>query len=139
MLPTDWSYGAWPKSGEIDIMEHVGHDVGTVHGTVHTEAFNHMKSTQVGKAVGVSHADFHTYAVEWAPDGIKFMMDDQQYHYFDKRDGGWEAWPFDKRHHILLNIAVGGAWGGERGIDSAAFEGEGQVMEISSVRVYRLQ
>jgi len=137
MLPTDWSYGGWPKSGEIDIMEHVGHDVGTVHGTVHTEAFNHMKNTQVGKAVAVKPEEFHTYAVEWAPDGIKFMMEGQQYHYFEKK-AGWEAWPFDKRHHILLNMAVGGAWGGACGIDSEAFEGDGQVMEVSSVRVYRL-
>ena len=46
MLPTDWSYGGWPESGEIDIMEHVGHDEGRVHGSVHTESYNHKKNTQ---------------------------------------------------------------------------------------------
>jgi beta-glucanase (GH16 family) len=48
MLSTDWKYGGWPASGEIDIMEHVGFDPGVIHGTIHTEAFNHRKGTQKG-------------------------------------------------------------------------------------------
>lgn len=138
MLPTDAGFGPWPKSGEIDIMEHVGHDVGKVHGTVHTERFNHMKSTQVGAVLPVDVVQWHTYAVEWSPDGIRFIMDDHRYHEF-KNAGGWEAWPFDQRFHVLLNVAVGGSWGGQQGVDKEAFAGQGQVMEVSSVRVYRLR
>lgn len=138
MLPSENTFGIWPKSGEIDIMEHVGHDLGTVHGTVHTEAFNHLKNTQVGKAVRTSVAEWHTYAVEWSPDVINFILDNQQYHSFEKREG-WEAWPFDQKFHVILNVAVGGSWGGQQGIDEAAFDGDGQVMEVSSVRVYRLR
>lgn len=139
MLPTDWAFGDWPRSGEIDIMEHVGHDTGKVHGTVHTEQFNHMKNTQVGRAVTVAAEDWHTYSVEWSPNAVSFIVDGKQYHRFPKGEGAsWEAWPFDQRFHILLNIAVGGAWGGQQGIDEEAFAGEGQVMHVAWVRAYRL-
>lgn len=109
MLPSDAEFGAWPRSGEIDIMEHVGHDVGNVHGTVHTERFNHMKSTQVGRALPVEVGGWHTYAVDWSPLRIMFIFDGQRYHEFNKADESWEAWPFDRRFHILLNVAVGGS------------------------------
>eukprot|EP00441_Pelagodinium_beii_P027089 CAMPEP_0197660802 /NCGR_PEP_ID=MMETSP1338-20131121/51068_1 /TAXON_ID=43686 ORGANISM="Pelagodinium beii, Strain RCC1491" /NCGR_SAMPLE_ID=MMETSP1338 /ASSEMBLY_ACC=CAM_ASM_000754 /LENGTH=402 /DNA_ID=CAMNT_0043238229 /DNA_START=90 /DNA_END=1295 /DNA_ORIENTATION=- len=122
MLPSDNSYGTWPKSGEIDIMEHVGYDPGNVHGTVHTGAFNHMKSTQVGKVISAVLPEWHTYAVEWTKEGISFIMDGQQYHYFSNRSGTWDEWPFDHRFHILLNLAVGGDWGGQRGVDEEAFK-----------------
>ena len=48
MLPTDWMYGGWPESGEIDIMEHVGYDPGRVHGSIHTGSYNHKINTQRG-------------------------------------------------------------------------------------------
>jgi len=139
MLPTDKSYGEWPRSGEIDIMEHVGHDRGKVHGTVHTERFNHGKGTQVGRAIAVDAGKWHTYAVEWSAEGVSFILDGQQYHRFQKRkEGGWAVWPFDQPFHIILNIAVGGSWGGQQGVDEEAFAGEGQVMEVAWVRAYRL-
>lgn len=64
MLPTDWKYGGWPSSGEIDIMEHVGYDPLLIHGTVHTEAYNHKNQTQKGKSITVADAEgaFHVYA-----------------------------------------------------------------------------
>jgi len=137
MLPTEAEFGQWPRSGEIDIMEHVGYDVGNVHGTVHTEKFNHMKSTQVGRVIPVEVKEWHTYAVEWSPERIKFILDGQQYHDF-ANGKCWEAWPFDRKFHVILNLAVGGDWGGQKGIDEDAFRGEGQVMEVMFVRVYRL-
>jgi len=140
MLPTEAKFGEWPKSGEIDIMEHVGYDVGNVHGTVHTEKFNHMKNTQVGRVLPVTANDWHIYAVEWSPEQIRFFCDDQQYHVFKKQSSeGWEAWPFDQRFHVILNVAVGGNWGGQKGIDRDAFANDGQVMEVSWVRMYRLR
>lgn len=138
LLPTDGAYGPWPCSGEIDVMEHVGHDAGRVHGTVHTDRYNHGKQTQVGRAVSVDVGTWHTYAVDWTPSGVAFLVDGQQYHEFknDAQDN-WETWPFNRHFHLILNVAVGGEWGGQQGVDEEKFEGEGQVMQVAWVRVYR--
>lgn len=123
MLPTDWEYGRWPASGEIDIMEHVGYEPGVVHGTVHTDRYNHMKGTQQGDSVRVADAteEFHVYAVEWLPDRIRFFVDGEQYFRFAPSiyvlDPTYREWPFDRRFHLVMNIAVGGTWGGQRGVD----------------------
>jgi beta-glucanase (GH16 family) len=140
MLPTDWAYGNWPASGEIDIMEHVGYDPGIIHGTVHTERFNHIKGTQQGGTIEVPDAqdEFHEYAVEWYEDRILFLVDGKQYYRFNpfisRPTAGFEEWPFDKRFHLLINIAVGGSWGGQRGVDEDAFPTR---MYVDYVRVYQ--
>jgi len=135
MLPTDWAYGGWPNSGEIDIMEHVGYDPGRVHGTVHTKAYNHSIGTQKGGNLVIADAQsaFHTYAIEWNADTIMFYIDSQKYFMFT-RESTWEKWPFDKRFHLLLNIAVGGNWGGAEGVDETIFPA---TMAIDYVRVYK--
>lgn len=141
MLPTDWEYGDWPASGEIDIMEHVGYDMDVIHGTAHTEAYNHIKGTQKGSSSKVSNVseDFHVYAVEWLPDKIKFSIDGEQYYEFDplayKSQVTGEQWPFDKPFHLLINIAVGGNWGGSKGVDESIFP---QTLEVDYVRVYQV-
>lgn len=136
MLPTDWEYGGWPKSGEIDIMEHVGYDQGKVHGTVHTDAFNHLKGTQKGGSVNVPKAseDFHEYSIEWDENKIDFFIDGVWYYAFSNTSNGSSEWPFDKRFHLLLNIAVGGSWGGVQGVDPTVFP---QSMKVDFVRVYQ--
>jgi len=136
MLPSEELHGCWPKDGEIDIMEHVGMDCGQVHGTVHTEKYNHMKGTQVGRSVAVLPSEWHVYGVEWSEDAIVFFVDGRRYHQFAHDGGGWEAWPFDHPFHLILNVAVGGDWGGAKGVDMGAFSGHGQVMEVEWVRVY---
>lgn len=135
MLPTDWVYGNWPRSGEIDIMEHVGFDVGRVHGTVHTDAFNHSKGTQQGSSRMVNDAtsEFHIYSAEWTASEIVFKIDGTAYFTF-RNSGGIAYWPFDQRFHLLFNIAIGGNWGGQKGIDDTAFP---QRMEVDYVRVYQ--
>lgn len=135
MLPTDWYYGGWPQSGEIDIMEHVGYDEGIVHGTVHTDAYNHTKGTQQGNSYEVPDATsaFHVYSIEWSEDTIEFFVDDDKYFMFANQ-GTWQKWPFDKRFHLILNIAVGGTWGGAQGVDDNAFPTQ---MEVDYVRVYQ--
>ena len=82
MLPTDWEYGGWPESGEIDIMEHVGYDQNRIHGTIHTAAYNHMLGTQVGgnTYIGTSATAFHVYEIIWEPNSIQFLIDGLQYH-----------------------------------------------------------
>lgn len=135
MLPTDWEYGGWPASGEIDIMEHVGYDMGVVHGTVHTEAYHHSIGTQVGEHINVSNVNttFHDYILEWTEDVIKISVDDNHYFTFNS-NADYKKWPFDKRFHLILNIAVGGMWGGQQGIDPSAFPNS---MEVDYVRVYQ--
>mmetsp|Transcript_5050 Transcript_5050/g.6308 ORF Transcript_5050/g.6308 Transcript_5050/m.6308 type:complete len:588 (+) Transcript_5050:317-2080(+) len=137
MLPTDWCYGGWPGSGEIDIMEHVGYDTGRVHGTVHTDAYNHMIGTQMGASIELDVTKYHVYEIIWSPEKIEFVVDSLKYHEFVRDSTPVPAeWPFDQRFHLLLNVAVGGGWGGVQGVDSAAFEGNGQIMQVDWVRVY---
>lgn len=135
MLPMESIYGGWPASGEIDIMEHVGFDPGVVHGTVHTTAFNHLKGTQMGKQINVEDFDtaFHTYGINWIADKIEFYVDGKKYHEFVNNGEGEEAWPFDHEFYLILNIAVGGGWGGQQGVDDSIWP---QSMEVDYVRVY---
>ncbi len=136
MLPTDWAYGGWPDSGEIDIMEHVGCDVDTVHASVHTGSYNHLLDTQVTSGIDVSAtSELHLYAVEWTADAIVASVDDQVFFTFDNDGlGDPSTWPFDQDFHVVLNLAVGGDWGGYCGVDSGAFP---QEFVIDWVRVYR--
>lgn len=136
MLPEKAVYGGWPASGEIDIMEHVGHEPGKIYGTVHTEAFNHVLGTQSGASRTVSDptANWHVYGLEWGPDSLSISVDGQRIHRF-ANGGTPEEWPFDQPFHLLLNFAVGGEWGGAQGIDSAAFP---QEFRVDWVRVHKI-
>jgi len=137
MLATDNEYGGWPKSGEIDIMEHVGYDQDKVHITVHTQAFNHSIGTQVGKNRVVENAStaFHLYRIDWTPYAIRGYIDDQKLFEFVNSGKGSAEWPFDKRFHLLLNFAVGGDWGGSQGVDTTIWP---QSMIIDYVHVYKM-
>jgi len=136
MLPTDWVYGGWPHSGEIDIMENVGYWPDSLIGTVHTQAYNGMKGTQKTKGIKVKDmvGAYHVYAVEWTAEKISFWVDGIRYNEFVNDHTGTDAWPFDQSFHILLNIAVGGNWGGKYGVDDTVFP---QKMIIDYVRVYQ--
>lgn len=136
MLPTKNNYGGWPRSGEIDIMEHVGFDQGNMHGTVHTEAFNHTKNTQRGDSIQIEDISqqFHVYAIEWSEDKIDFFLDDEKYHTFEHTGNGPDDWPFDQPFYLILNLAVGGNWGGKMGIANDVFPNR---FEIDYVRVYQ--
>jgi beta-glucanase (GH16 family) len=137
MLSTDWKYGGWPASGEIDIMEHVGYDPGVIHGTIHTEKYNHIVQTQKEGKLTIADAmdQFHVYAIDWTKDKIDFFVDEQLYHTVvrDPKDD-FTGWPFDQKFHLIMNIAVGGNWGGKEGIDDSIWP---QKMEIDYVRVYQ--
>ena len=135
MLPED-AKAKWPAGGEIDIMEHVGFEPGKVHHSVHTAAFNFAQGTQktVGKPVPTACSAFHRYQLLWAPDFLVMGVDDEPRLMFKRVAGGRDRWPFDRPMHLLLNIAVGGTWGGQKGIDPKAFPAR---MEIDHVRVYQ--
>ena len=137
MLPTDWAYGDWPASGEIDILEHVGYDQDVVHISVHTEDYNHSIGTQKTAFKKIENATtaFHTFRVDWTPQYIRGFVDDVQLFHFPNEGKDYKAWPFDKKFHWLLNLAVGGDWGGQQGVDDEAFPAQYQV---DYVRVYEL-
>lgn len=138
MLPQDWKYGngSWPDNGEIDIMEHVGFDPGRVHASIHTHAYNHLQGTQRTSQIQQPDvmAAFHTYALEWSPSRIEVFLDEMPYFVYTREAANWQAWPFDHPFYLLLNIAVGGNWGGQQGIDDTIFPVQ---MEVEYVRVYR--
>lgn len=134
LLPDENHYGSWPKSGEIDLMENVGYMPDSVFFTVHTQKYNHVIHTQRSKSHYAPELnEFHTYALEWNKQQLTFFMDDQKMYSF-KNEHQPPAWPFDHAFHLLLNIAVGGDWGGKEGIDPAAVPA---TMEIDYVRVFQ--
>jgi beta-glucanase (GH16 family) len=142
MWPAIWMLGVnidqvgWPDCGEIDIMEYVGFEPSTIYGTVHTGAYNHMVGTAQGASYHMPNAasDLHSYAVEWSPHQIDFFVDDHFYFSFPNDGKGTQTWPFDKPAYLILNIAVGGSWGGMQGVDDNIFP---QQMKIDYVKVYK--
>lgn len=136
MLPVEWKYGGWPNSGEIDIMEHVGYEPDSVFGTVHTKAYNTMNGKQAVQAHFLPDAAsrFHEYTIEWTPERMIFMIDNHVYHTFVNRGADFATWPFNQRFYLLLNLAVGGNWGGKMGVDDSIWP---QRLEVDYVRVYQ--
>jgi len=137
MLPTDRVYGDWPKSGEIDIMEHVGYDQNTVHFSTHSEAYYFKINTQKTskKLIPDASTAFHDYRVDWTPYAIRGYFDNTLVFEFTNEGKTYKEWPFDKRFHILINLAVGGDWGGAQGIDDSIFP---QKFEVEYVRYYKM-
>jgi beta-glucanase (GH16 family) len=133
MLATDNNYGGWPDSGEIDIMEAIGKSQGKVFGTIHTDAYNHMKGTQKGKSFYTNFDEWHTYALDWDENQLTWYVDGNVYNKF-KPDNLYDyaKWPFNRRFYLILNLAIGGNLGGR-----VKFH-EDQVMEFDYVRVYCL-
>lgn len=138
MLPSVWSLGngGWPDNGEIDIMEHVGYDPNVIHASIHCNKYVHTNGTQKTATINIPDATtaFHNYIVEWNETEIKAYVDDKIYFAFKNENKGWEYWPFSKSFHLILNIAVGGTWGGAQGVDNSIFP---QRMEVEYVRVYK--
>ena len=137
MLGTNRSELGWPACGEIDIMEHVGYDPDQIHANIHTRAYNHSIGTNKGNQIEVEDpwSDFHIYAVEWFEDHMDFFMDDSLYFSFENDMAlNNDTWPFDKPHYLLLNLAYGGTWGGNQGVDTSLLPVQ---YKIDYVRHYR--
>lgn len=128
---------AWPNSGEMDILEHVGYEMGHVHGTVHNRAYYWLNWEQRKGRILLDAVEenWFVYALEWSPDRIDVFVDDTLYFTYVNEKTGWQSWPYDHPFHLILNIAVGGAWGrAGGGIDDGIFP---QRMLVDYVRVYR--
>ena len=141
MLPTGWEYGGWPKSGEIDIMEHVGYDEDVIVTSIHSETYHHSIQTEknASKLLKGATDGFHVYAVEWLPDKIKFFVDGELWFMYTPSDysnepATYKEWPFDKPFHLIINLAFGGFWGAAKGVDMDLFP---ITYEIDYVRVYQ--
>lgn len=137
MLASEADYGnrGWPDTGEIDIMEAVGHDPGRTHSAVHTNALNHLlgNNPSATATVPTSADAFHIYALEWTPTRITTFVDGELNLVFNRDNADWRRWPFDRPFHLLLNVAVGGTWGGAQGVDPTDFPAQ---LLIDHVRVY---
>ncbi len=138
MLPSDLRYGGWLASGEIDIMEHVGYDAQRVYSIVHTQEYNSLNENAiVGSALLEGDAgDFHEYVLMWDQQSIECYLDGQLLNVYRPRDDQLDdpdIWPFDVPFHIVVNLAIGGTWGGLQGIDDQCFP---QRMLIDYIRVY---
>lgn len=141
LWPAIWLLGSnikdvgWPMAGEIDIMEYVGFKPDIIHSAIHTgernyRKNNHAKSYQ--RADDLSH-DFHVYSVERSLDRIDFYIDEVLHYSYQKEGSSVSYWPFDKPMYLIINLAVGGSWGGQKGIDNSIFP---QKFIIDYVRVY---
>jgi beta-glucanase (GH16 family) len=135
-LGTNINEAGWPDCGEIDILEHVGYMPDTVHFNVHTEKYNHVKNTGKGTKISAPgvYNDFHVYAIEWYKDRIDWFMDGKKVFTYQDEGTGTGAWPFNAPQYLILNLAIGGAWGGQKGVDVHSLP---QSFLIDYVRVYQ--
>jgi beta-glucanase (GH16 family) len=136
MLGTNQASAGWPNCGEIDIMEYVGFEPDVIHANIHAGKYNHARGTGKGSSIRIEKPfdAFHLYAMEWRPDRLDFFVDGRIYFTYKKEpEAGNDAWPFDKPFYLILNLAIGGTWGAQKGIDEAIFP---QRYEVDYVRVY---
>ncbi|MEW1830827.1 family 16 glycosylhydrolase [Streptomyces sp. NPDC088196] len=116
MLGTDIGSVGWPNSGEIDVMENVGFEPSTIHGTIHGPGYSGANGIGAAYTLanGAAFADaFHTFAVDWAPNSIKWSVDGVVYQTRTPADVGGNTWAFNKPFFLILNLAVGGDWPGD--------------------------
>ncbi len=149
LWPAIWMLGdgirngvSWPQSGEIDIMEYVSYAPNRFYATVHTGAFNHRQGTQKGSGQVILadiEEEFNIFGIIWTEEYIKFYVEDKDniiFRFNKIADATEDEWPFDNPHFFLLNMAVGGDWGGANGLDDANFPA---TFEIDYVRIFELE
>lgn len=133
LLGADFDTAGWPHCGEIDIMENRGAEPTTVSGTVHGPGYSAGNS--VGKEFSLTNdrfdTGFHIFGIEWGEDYINYYVDDVLYNQITPADVSGE-WVFDQPFFIILNLAVGGNFGGPPN-DATVFP---QEMLVDYVRVY---
>ena len=133
MLGHDIDENYWPNCGEIDIMEYVGRMPGKIHTTLHTkDSYGVSKNTKITTLEKIE-TGFHIYKMQWNEDQIQFSIDDNVVYTFAPVDKTEEIWPFDKPFYLILNLAVGGYFGGFD-VDDSIFP---QEFVIDYIKVYK--
>lgn len=138
LMPDKSPYGGWPNSGEIDVMEYVwgdGEKHNTVYSTVHTFDID-KNGNKIASGLGHSatlDSEFHLYSLVWEEDYLDILFDNHVIFTFRKQGDSYKTWPFDQPFHLIMNIAVGGSWGGTWGVDESIFP---KTMEVDYVRYY---
>ncbi len=116
MLGSDISKVSWPAAGEIDVMENIGREPSTVHGTVHGPGYSGGNPITAAYALpgGAKFSDaFHTFAIVWKPNSVEFFVDSISYQKVTPAAlPAGAPWVYNKPFFMLLNVAVGGAWPG---------------------------
>jgi len=137
--PAFWMLGAslpqvgWPRCGEIDIMEYTGKAPGVIHTTMHNpDSYGQSKHTQQSQVAQLEQG-FHTYAIEWTPQAVDFFIDQKKVYTYAPEVKTADNWPYDKPFYLLLNLAIGGGFGGPE-VNDAIFP---QTYCIDYVRVYQ--
>jgi hypothetical protein len=135
--PALWLLGAnfnevgWPECGEIDIMEHWGHDPTVIAGSLHTPMSHGDTWTNGHTIVSDYDEQFHIYSIDWNENRIQFFVDDVLYYTYNPSPKTDENWPFDQDAFFILNVAVGGSW---FDIDPEFSE---STMEVDYIRIYQ--
>ena len=134
MMPVNFT--SWPGDGEIDIMEEVGYNPNVVVSTIHCNKYNNGGSAieSASKRLADAEGAFHDYAVEWTEDYMTFYVDGEKLLTYRNDGTGKDAWPFFSNFYIILNLAWGGDWGGQQGVDESVLPIE---MEVDYVRVFQ--
>ena len=133
MLGHDIDENYWPNCGEIDIMEYVGRMPGKIHTTLHTkDSYGVSKNTKITTLEEIE-TGFHIYKMQWDEDQIQFSIDDHVVYTFSPVEKTEEIWPFDKPFYLILNLAVGGYFGGFE-VDDSIFP---QEFVIDYIKVYK--
>lgn len=138
MMPTYDEYGGWPKSGEIDIMEYVGMDPSKVYFTAHFQGTDGTGHQGFGTSTVFNqpYNRYITFKLEWTPSKMEWFADGVKYHTYTKPSDDPKVWPFNKMFYLILNLAYGGSWGAQQGIDDTKLPHK---FYIDYVRVYQLQ
>ncbi|MEV4598575.1 family 16 glycosylhydrolase [Amycolatopsis sp. NPDC049253] len=115
MWPAFWMLGGgnWPTDGEIDVMENVGFEPNTVHGTIHGPGYSGSGGIGAGYSGPNFSDDFHAYAVDWSPNKIVWSVDGNVYQTRTPADLNGNRWVYDHNFFIIMNLAVGGYWPGD--------------------------
>ncbi|REH01861.1 glycoside hydrolase family 16 protein [Flavobacterium aquicola] len=133
MLGANFSESGWPVCGEIDILEYIGREPHTVYTTLHTQD-SHGNSVNSKKTIIPNIEEgYHVYAIEWTKDKIDFFVDKDLIYTFQPKNKNEKTWPFDKPFFFLVNMAIGGNFGGPD-VDDTIFPKE---FSIDYIKVYQ--
>ena len=139
--PAIWLLGSnigevgWPRCGEIDVLEYVGKEPGRIFTTLHThDSYGNSINTRKTPVEGIEQG-FHLYAMEWDPEKIRFFVDGEAVYTFAPEERTEEVWPFDQPFYIILNLAIGGKFGGPE-IDDSIFP---QEFIIDYIRIFKYE